>query len=148
VHSTFAENRLDEDGRDGAVHRRSHRVGISPSDVSEPFRHRREGLVLGRLSSGRQGSECATVEAAEGADHGVATATSMLASELDRALDRLGPAVGEEHLAGPAGGACQQLVDRDGRSGRLRVGEEVADVEQLARLPCDRLGHCRVGVPQ
>ena len=148
VHAALTEDRLDEDGGDRAIDRRGERVGIAPGDVSEALRHRVKRFVLGRLPGRRQGGESPTVKASEGADDRVTAASTVLAGELDRTLDRLGAAVGEEHPSVVANGFAHQLVDGDGSRDRLRIGEVVADVQQLAGLRRDCRRHRRVGVTQ
>ena len=87
----------------------------------------------------------AAVERAEERDHAVAP--RVPAGELQRAFERLGPAVGEEHL----------LRRRPGRDLRellrevdLRAVVEVgaAHVEQLLRLVLDRRDDLGVAVPR
>jgi hypothetical protein len=68
----------------------------------------------------------------------VAAAAAELAGQLHRGLVGLGAAVAEEHLAGVAGGLGGAAVDTSTRGGAAAVvGEEVADVQQRARLPAD-----------
>ena len=67
------------------------------------------------------------------------------AGQLDGRLDRLGAGVADEAAGGPVDRRdlvelCRQLrVDR-----QVEVGG--AEVDQVARLALDRLGHARVGV--
>ena len=142
--AALTQDRFDQDGGDAAVDRLAHGVEVAPRNVTEPVGHRREGLVLGGLTSGCERRQRATVEATERADDGVPSATAVLARELDGALVRLGAGVREEDLAPVPRGLEQELVDLHRRLGRDRVGEEVRHVQQPFELVADRLGDDRI----
>ena len=115
VHATLALDRLDQHGGDRTVDRGPHRIEVAPRHVTEPFGHRLERLVFGRLAGGRERRQGASVEAAERADHRVTAPATVLAGQLDRALDRLGTRVREEDLPLLTGRVEQQLVHGDRR---------------------------------
>src|SRR4029078_13705739 len=99
-----------------------------------------ERRLLGLLRGGAQRAVRAAVEAAVQDDD--VAARLRLAGELERRLDGLG-ARGCEG-PGAARRALGQALRQPGH--RLRV-EEVADVDQLARLRADRLDDARGAVP-
>ena len=74
---------------------------------------------------------------------GIAVDVMVAARGLDRALDRLGAGIGEEHRVGEG-----QVDQPLGQRLALRRAVEVGDVHQRRRLLLDRLGQVRVAVAE
>ena len=116
--------------------------------MTEPIGHGVERLVLGWLAGGSKRGERAAMETAVGADHRVSAAATELARQLQRRLVGLRTAVTEKDLASLAGDFREKGVDLNGRATCVRVGEEVADMQQRVGLTGDRLGDDGVRMTQ
>ena len=88
------------------------------------------------------------METPEGTDDTVPAPTTELAGQLDRRLVRFGSAVAEEDLTRPSGGVGEEIVQRNGRVGRRRIGEEGAHVHQSFGLIANRRDDRRIGVAE
>ena len=129
------------------VDRRQRRVEIVELDDREARQQRREAVehlgLVGRadrrhrppVEGVREGDQLVLV--------GIALGVMIAARGLDRALDRLGARIGEEHRVGE-GQVDQPLRQRLA----LRAAVEVGDVHQRRRLLLDRLGQMRMAVAE
>ena len=117
MHAALAEDRLDEDG--GTVPSTAAlRASTSPQATwRNPSGIGWNGSCLLGWPVAARAARVRPWKLPEGADHRVRPPAAVLAGQLDRALDRLGAAVGEEHPSRVAGGVGQQFVDGDRRRG-------------------------------
>src|SRR4051794_9234499 len=136
--AALALDRLEQDRGGPVVDGVGDRLG-GRLDRDEARDERCERRLLGLLRRGGQRA----VRAAVGppGQHDGLSPRPFLARELERPLDRLGARVREEDR--PAERALRQSL----READHRLGvEEVADVDELARLRADRLDDARVAV--
>ncbi|CAB4852028.1 unannotated protein [freshwater metagenome] len=143
-HTTLTLHRFEQHRTHRRVDRALQRGDVVERRIPEPIRHRLERFVLGGLTRGCECGQRTSVEAAVGADHSVTATAAELAGQLQRCLVGLGTAVAEEHLAVMPSRLQKERVHLHRGFQRCRVGEQVADVQQLVRLTTDRLGHHRV----
>jgi ParB family chromosome partitioning protein len=138
-HAALALHGLQEDRGGALVDRGAQRVGARRHGP-EAGDERGERGLLGLLRRGAQRAVRAPVEGA--VDRDDVAALAGLAGALDRGLDRLGAAVGEEDAP-----AERPRAEPLGQAGHRLGVEEVADVEQPARLLAHGGDDGRVAVP-
>ena len=145
--AALALDRLDQEAGGVPAHRRLGGLEIVELDDLEAGQQRREAVAQLVLVGGADRAERAAVEGAGEGDQlvlvGPAVMVVVAARGLDRALDRLGAAVGEEDGVGE-GEVDQPLRERLA----LRRAVEVGDVDQGRRLVLDRLGQVRMAVAE
>ncbi|SPF39321.1 hypothetical protein SBA1_270036 [Candidatus Sulfotelmatobacter kueseliae] len=151
IDSAFAENRLQHDGAGVVIHRRPQAFDIVLLHESDIFKQRFESLAMLILPGQRQCAKrppmIGTLERHQPAFRRPARAMSSQPRQLDRALDRLRPAVGEEHPrhSRRAAGKLAQLFRQPPL---ILVIVEIRNVQQLRRLLANRLHDPRMRVPQ
>ena len=127
--------------------RGAHLVQIVEGDVVEAFHDRAEALEISLGACRGQGGEAAAVERAVAADHPIALRVAdmrlVLAGDLDRQLDGLGPRIIEEYGIGEAVGdqpLGETLLSRD--------LEQVRNMPEFSGLLGNRLDQARVAVAE
>ena len=102
--ATLALHRLDEDGRRLVGDRGLDEIEVTEGDLVEAGRLGAETFEIFRLAAGGDGRQGAAMESAfEGDDveaFGMALGIMITPRGLDRAFQRLGAGIGEEHLVG------------------------------------------------
>jgi hypothetical protein len=146
--TAFTLHRFQHHCADTLVHRRGQRLDVEVRDLAEAIGQRLERLLLLRLAGRGQGGERAAVERAIGRDNvealGAAVGLAVTARELDGALVRLGPGVGEEHPTATA----EQAVEARAELRLYLVVIEVGHVQQLAALVGERVSNPGMGMAE
>ena len=147
AHATLAHHRLDDDCSGFRCNGFLDGVEIVEDDLIETGHRRAEAFEIFLVAGGRQRGERPAVERAFKGDDAVALGLArgelILASHLDRAFDRLGSRVLEEHGVGEA--QCAQPL---GQLLAFRDPVQVRRVPELLRLRGDRRDHMRMCVAQ
>ena len=141
VDPRLALDRLEQDGGGALAHGGAQGVDVVARHHPEAGHERRERRLLRLLRRGRQRAHRAPVEAA--LHHHELAARAALAGELERALDRLGAGVAQEHAA-----AEREVGEPLGEAHAGLGVEEVAHVHQPPGLVAHRLHHARVAVAE
>ena len=145
--AALALHRLDDDRRGGRADGGLQGLHVAERQLDEARHARTETFEIGRVARGVDRRQGAAVERAVEADDvdplGLALGPVILARGLDRALDRLGAGIGEEHLV-QAGGVGQHL----GQLFLARDLEDVGDVPELLGLVLHRLHQLGVRVAE
>src|SRR5207248_1609627 len=107
------------------------RVEVAERHLREPGQERAEAIGEGAVVSRRQRAQSQPVEAVLARDD--AAASGRGAAELDRGLDRLGSAAGEEHAAEARRRELEEALREQGRKGRD------PELDASGRLQLERL---------
>ena len=147
ANAALALYRLDQEAGGMLVHRRLGRLEIVELDHRETGQKRREAVAELFLVGRADRRHRPPVEGVRKSDQlvlvGIALGVMIAPRGLDRAFDRLGARIGEEHRVGE-GQVDQPLRQRLA----LRAAVEVRDMHQPRGLILDRLGQVRVAVTQ
>jgi hypothetical protein len=145
--AAFALDRLDQEAGAVLVERRLGGGEVVELDDDEAGQQGREAVPELGLVGGADRRHRPAVEGVAEGDEDVLLRPPVVemvaARRLDRALDRLGAGIGEEHRVGEA------VLDQPlGEGLALRRSVEVGDVHEGRRLLLDRLGQMRVAVAE
>ena len=147
AHAALALDRLDQDGGglrpDGLLDR----IEIAERDLVEALDRGAEAFEILLVAGRRDGRERAAVEGAlEGDDAvalGLARRRLIFARHLDRAFERLGAGIREEHRVGKA-----RLAQPIGQPLAFRNAVQIRDVPDLLGLLGERLDQMRMGMAE
>ena len=147
THAALALDRLDQDGGGLGTDGRLQRGMITERHLVEALDLRAEAFKILLLAAGRDRGQRAAVEGAFESDDaetfGVAPDRVILAGHLDRAFERLGTRIGEEHLVGEGG-----IGQPPGQSFALGDPVEVRCVPDLGGLLGEPGHEVRVGMAE
>ena len=147
AHSAFALDRLDQETRSLRTDRRLGFVEIVEFDIFETGKQRQEARVELFLIRSTDRAHRAPVKGVAEGDNlepvRIAAVLVIGAHRLDRAFDRFGTRIGEEHRIGESeiDKALRQML-------ALRAAIEVRDVHQGLRLARDGAGQPRMRMAQ
>ena len=147
THAALALHRLHQNGGGFLGHGRLHGLPVAERHLVEAFHLGTETLEILGLAAGGDGRQRAAVKGAFHGDDAVALGLSVdmevAPRGLDRAFQRLGAGIGEEHLVGE-GRPGQTL----GEPGLARNFVDIGQVPQFVGLVLQRFDKVRMGVAE